>query len=60
MFGGGRATQKQVPRSIETQLEVILQERQAKRIGRAVGDARRLEPNAPEIRRRHIDRSISS
>src|SRR4030088_1930860 len=38
--------------SIETQIEVIVQERKAERIGRAVGNARRLEPNAPQVRRR--------
>src|ERR1700730_10263709 len=47
-------------RPIKTQLEIVVQERKAERIGRAVGDARRLEPDAPEIRRRHIDGSISS
>jgi hypothetical protein len=47
-------------RPIKTQLEIIVQERQAERIGRAVGDARRLEPDAPEVWRRHIDGSISS
>src|SRR5216684_4379136 len=47
-------------RPVETQFEVIVQERQAERIGRAVLDARWIEPDAPEIRRGHIDRSISS
>jgi hypothetical protein len=47
-------------RAVEIQIELISQERQAERIGRAVVDARRIEPDAPEIRRRHIDRSISS
>ncbi len=45
---------------IETQFEIIAQERQAERIGGAVGDARRVEPDAPEIWRRHVDGSIAS
>jgi hypothetical protein len=47
-------------RPVKTQLEVVAQEWQAERIGRAVVDARWIEPDAPEIRRRHIDGSISS
>src|SRR2546429_1069145 len=43
---------------IETQLEVIVQERQAERIGRAVVDARWIEPDAPQIRRRHPNGAI--
>jgi hypothetical protein len=46
--------------AIETQLELVPQERKAKRIGRAVGDARRLEPYPPEVRCRHLDDAISS
>jgi hypothetical protein len=46
--------------SIETQLEVVVQKGQAERIGCAVLDARWIEPDAPEVRRRHIDLSISS
>jgi hypothetical protein len=46
-------------RPVETQLEVVAQERQAERIGHTVGDSRRIEPEPPEIRRRQIDRSIS-
>jgi hypothetical protein len=45
---------------VETQLKVILQERQAERIGRTVGDARGVEPDTPEVRRRHIDGPIAS
>jgi hypothetical protein len=45
---------------IETQLKIIVQERQTERIGRAVVDARWIEPDPPEIRRRQIGRSISS
>jgi hypothetical protein len=45
---------------IETQLEIIVQERKAERIGRAVGNTRRLKPDPPQIRRGHPDRSISS
>jgi hypothetical protein len=46
--------------SVEAQVEVIVQEGKAERIGRAVVDARGLEPNALEVRRRHIESSISS
>ncbi len=59
-FAGAVLTDDDRDRPIKAQFEIIVQKGQAKRIGRAVGDARRLEPNAPEIRRRHIDRSISS
>jgi hypothetical protein len=59
-FAGAVFTDNDRDRPVETQLEVVVQERKAERIGRAVVDARWLEPDAPEIRRRHIDRSISS
>ena len=47
-------------RPVEAQFEIVVQERQAERIGRAVGDARRLEPDAPEVRRRHVNGSLAS
>jgi len=47
-------------RPVETKFEIIAQERKTERIGRAVFDPQWLEPDAPEIRRGHIDRSISS
>src|SRR5882672_9256135 len=37
--------------TVETQLEIILQERQTERIGSAVGDARWIEPDPLEVRR---------
>src|SRR5450432_3925554 len=46
--------------TIEILFEVVLQERQAEWIGRAVGDARWLEPDPPQVRRRHVDRFIPS
>jgi hypothetical protein len=46
--------------SLETQFETVVQERKAEWIGGAIGDARWIEPDAPEIGRRHIDGSISS
>src|ERR1700722_4882307 len=42
-------------RPIEILLEIIAQERQAERIGLAIGDPRRIEPDAPEVWRRHVD-----
>src|SRR5229473_6154836 len=59
-FAGPVLTDDDGDGPIETQLKIILQERKAERIDRAVGDARWIEPDAPEIRRRQIDRSISS
>src|SRR5882724_10843371 len=47
-------------RAIETQLKVILQQGKAERIGLTVGDARRIKPDTLEVRRRQIDRPISS
>src|SRR5437879_10113306 len=58
-FAGPVLTDDDGDRPVETQLKIIVQERKAERIGRAVGDARWIEPNASEIRRRQIDRSIS-
>ena len=45
--------------TIEAQLKVVLEKRQAKWIGLAVGDARRIEPDPCQIRRRHVDGAIS-
>ena len=45
--------------AVEIQLEFVLQERQAERIGRAVGDAGWVEPDAPEVRRGHADGTVS-
>src|SRR5437868_1532618 len=44
---------------IETQLEVIVQEGKTERIGRAVVNARWIEPDAPQVRRRHPDGAVS-
>ncbi len=59
-FSGAVFTDNDRDRPIKTQLEIIVQKGQAEGIDRPVGDTRWIEPNAPEIRRRHIDRSISS
>jgi hypothetical protein len=45
---------------VKTQLEFTVQERKAERIGLAIVDARWIEPDAPEVWRRHVDGSISS
>jgi hypothetical protein len=44
---------------LEIELEVALQERQAERIGGGISDARSVEPDSLEIRRRQVDRAIS-
>src|ERR1700737_258949 len=58
-FAGPVFTDDDRDRPIETQLKLVLQKRKAKRIGRAVGNARWLEPNAPKVRRRHPNDAIS-
>jgi hypothetical protein len=59
-FAGAVFTDDDGDGPIETQLERIGQERQAERIGGAVGNPRWLEPDPPEIRRGQIDRAVSS
>jgi hypothetical protein len=44
----------------KAQFEIVAQQRKAERIGLAVGDPRRLEPDALEVRRRQVDRLVSS
>src|SRR5436305_12634961 len=44
---------------IETELEIVPQQGKAERIGLAVLNARWLEPDPPEIRRRHLDDAVS-
>jgi len=46
--------------AIETEIETFREKRQAERIGLRVRDPRRLQPDPPEIRRRQIDRFVSS
>jgi len=46
-------------RAIKAELKVVMEKRQAKWIGLAVGDARRIEPDPLQIRRRHVDGAIS-
>ncbi len=58
-FAGAVFADDDGDRPVETQFEIIAQERQAERIGRAIGDARRVEPDPPEIWRRHVDGSIA-
>ena len=45
--------------AIEAQLEIIPKKRQAERIGVTVGNARRVEPHLPEVRRGHVDGPIA-
>ena len=45
---------------VETHLELVAQERQAERIGRRIGDEGSIEPDLPEVRRGHVDGSITS
>src|ERR1700676_4362285 len=59
-FAGPVFTGDDRDRPIETQLEVIVQERQTKRIRLAVGDARWIEPDPPQVRRRHPNVALSS
>jgi hypothetical protein len=58
-FAGAVFTGNDGDRPVETQFEIIVQEREAERIGLAVGDARRLEPDPPQVRRRHPNVAIS-
>ncbi len=46
-------------RPVEIQVKAVAQERQAERIGLAVCDLGRIEPDPPEIRRGKIDRTVS-
>ena len=45
---------------VETQFELLAQKRQAERIGRGISDALRVKPEPPQVRRRQVDRAISS
>jgi hypothetical protein len=58
-FAGTVFTGDDGDRPVEIQLKIVAQERQAERIGRAVWDARRVEPDAPEVRRGHADGTVS-
>src|SRR5437879_650442 len=58
-FTGAVFTDDDRDRPVETQLEIVSQERKAERIRRAVGNARWLEPNPPQVRRRHPDVALS-
>ena len=46
--------------AIEAQFEIVAQQRQAERIGLAIRDLRRFEPDPLEVRRRQIDRAVAS
>src|SRR5258707_4502660 len=50
-FAGAVYTDDDGDRPIEAQLEVIVQKRQTKRMRLALGDARWLKPNRPQVRR---------
>jgi len=47
-------------RAIKAQFEIVAQHGKAERIGLAVGDPRWIEPDALQVRRRQVDRAISS
>ena len=57
-FSGAVLAGNDGDRSVEVQFKTVPQKRQAERIGLALGCAHRLEPNAPEIRRRQIDGAV--
>jgi len=59
-FSGPVLTDDNGNRPVETQFEIIVQERKAERIGRAVVDARWIEPYPSQVRRRHPNVAISS
>jgi hypothetical protein len=59
-FAGAVLADDDGDRAIEAQLEIVVQQRQAKRVALAVGDPRRIQPDAPEVRRRHVDRLVST
>jgi hypothetical protein len=44
----------------KSQFKIIVQQRQAERIGLAIRDLRRFEPDPLEVRRRQIDRAVAS
>jgi hypothetical protein len=46
-------------RPVETQFEIIVQERKAERVRLAVVNPRRLKPDPPQIRRRQPDVALS-
>ena len=46
-------------RAVEAQLELALQERQAKRIGRGILDPIRLQPDPPQVGCGHVDRALA-
>src|ERR1700681_1164576 len=59
-FAGGVFTDDDGDRPVETQFEIIAQERKTKRIRLAVVDARWIEPDPPQVRRRHPNVALSS
>jgi hypothetical protein len=59
-FAGAVLAGDDSDRPVKAQLEIVAQERQAVWIGRAIGNAQRVEPNAPEVWRRQVDGPISS
>jgi hypothetical protein len=59
-FAGPVLTDDDRDRTIEAQLKIVMQQRQAERISLAISDLRRFEPDPLEIRRRQIDRAVAS
>src|SRR5258706_4010649 len=58
-FAGAIFTDDDGDGAIKAQLELIPQERKAKRISRSIGNVRWLEPDPPEVWCRHPDDAIS-
>jgi hypothetical protein len=58
-FAGAVFTGNDGDGPIEDKLEIVLQKRQAERIGLAIGNARWIEPDPFQVRRGHIDGAIS-
>jgi hypothetical protein len=59
-FSGAVLADDDGDRPFKTQFEIIAQQWQAERIGLPLGDPRRIEPAALQIRRRQIDWLVSS
>jgi hypothetical protein len=58
-FAGAVFADDDRDRAVETEFEIVPQQGKAERIGLAVLNARWLEPDPPQIRRRHLDDAVS-
>jgi hypothetical protein len=59
-FAGPVLTDDDRDRAVEAHFKIIVQQGKAERIGLAIRDLRRFEPDPLEVRRRQIDRAIAS